>query len=759
MNGFFQINPYYNDIKQEIVVPYTAATTSAAVVTAHPQAIQTVVPHPSGHSTETPLETLHSLSKSQRRFLHESPEARAKRLARNAERMRQKRAAESEDEYRKRMAQNAERMRKKRAAETQEEYLRRMQRNEESKSSDEYQIRLAKNAERNRLRRQNETEIERSIRRARSAARERLRRAMETPEQRAIRLAKLAERMRIARANETPEQRAIRLAKNAAKAKQRLLNESPEQWIERKRKKAEYARQKRSAAATIGKLGFSTSCNSSSSNASSSSLSVPSTPVDPTAAAATGGFSHTTANASYNLDHNQTSLVSLASPVHVKDIKLISPLKPGQMLQLPEQLYATPHIPFNGADLKPPEFLTSNSQPGGHHHVMQPDLYKFHILPYTFSPTAGAVQPTQADYKVVINLEMGKLNFKTIASYDTVQPADSVEWCPHEGWEQMFVCGTYELERDENLSSAKRKGCILLHRFDGKTEGDPLKLLQTVERSAVLDQKWNPSFKNCLAAAGADGTVAVYGLEEFAGQEPQLKHQATRALLGDETDERNLLALAVDWSSDGKRLIVSDSHGHVELFTFESDLQSVHSWKVHGFEAWTCAFNRHNENVIFSGGDDCMLCMHDIRCPTEPATRCKNKSHSAGVTSLLSFAQREHVLLTGSYDENIRLFDERQLKGSISELALQGGVWRLRSNPLEEPDRILCACMYHNFSVVQLLPDDTFELVGEYGEHESICYGCDWQHVGSSLHRSKRVIATCSFYDHKLCVAEVEEQE
>uniref|UniRef100_A0AAG5CTL9 STPR domain-containing protein n=1 Tax=Anopheles atroparvus TaxID=41427 RepID=A0AAG5CTL9_ANOAO len=113
-----------------------------------------------------------TLTKSQRRFLHESPEARAKRLARNAERMRQKRASESEEEYRKRMR------------------------------------RLAKNAERNRRRRQNETELERSIRRARSAARERLRRAMETPEQRAVRLAKLAERMRYSRANETPEQRA-----------------------------------------------------------------------------------------------------------------------------------------------------------------------------------------------------------------------------------------------------------------------------------------------------------------------------------------------------------------------------------------------------------------------------------------------------------------------------------------------------------------------------------------------------------------------
>uniref|UniRef100_A0A182LXM1 STPR domain-containing protein n=1 Tax=Anopheles culicifacies TaxID=139723 RepID=A0A182LXM1_9DIPT len=396
MNGFFQINPYYNDIKQEIVSSYAAAPIVATTLS---QTAQNNVAPPqstNGTSVERSLSIHQSLTKSQRRFLHESPEARAKRLARNAERMRQKRAAESEEEYRKRMAQNAERMRKKRAAETEEEYRNRMQRNAESKSGEEYQIRLAKNAERNRLRRQNETDLERNLRRARSAARERLRRAMESPEQRAIRLAKLAERMRISRANETPQQRALRLAKNAAKAKERLLNETPEQWIERKRKKAEYARQKRGAAAAAAKLGLSTTGNSCSSNASSTSLSVPSTPGD------TVSFTHApTTNTTYNLEPthslSQTSLVSL-STTDLKDIKLITAQKPGQMLQLPEQLYATPHIPFNGTDLKPPEFLTSNSQPGPPH-IMQPELYKFHILPYTFSPTAGAVHPTQADYK------------------------------------------------------------------------------------------------------------------------------------------------------------------------------------------------------------------------------------------------------------------------------------------------------------------------------------------------------------------------
>lgn len=169
-------------------------------------------PLPHSHQippTASPASTTSSnLTKAQRRMLGESEAARAKRLTKNAERMRQKRASETYEEYK---------------------------------------LRLAKNAETNRRRRQNETEAERALRHMRNAMRQRLRRAMEAPEQKIQRKAKLAQRMREKRASETPEQRKLRLEKGAARARHKFLTESSEERLERNRKKAEYARMFRGA--------------------------------------------------------------------------------------------------------------------------------------------------------------------------------------------------------------------------------------------------------------------------------------------------------------------------------------------------------------------------------------------------------------------------------------------------------------------------------------------------------------------------------
>lgn len=99
--------------------------------------------------------------------------------------------------------------------------------------------------------------------------------------------------------------------------------------------------------------------------------------------------------------------------------------------------------------------------------------------------------------------------------------------------------------------------------------------------------------------------------------------------------------------------------------------------------------------------------------------------------------------LSGSYDEHLRLFDRRAFNRPVQEINLEGGIWRIKLNPFD-PDLILCACMYQNFSIVKYNQDEGFELqaVLNHGQ-DKICYGADWGRGSNNYN-----FATCSFYDN-----------
>ncbi|XP_041978350.1 diphthine methyltransferase isoform X1 [Aricia agestis] len=332
------------------------------------------------------------------------------------------------------------------------------------------------------------------------------------------------------------------------------------------------------------------------------------------------------------------------------------------------------------------------------------------------------------------------LDWRTKCRWDTGYSADSVEWCPVQPYTHVLVCGTYQLsEAEEGQPKQKRLGKIYLFTVDEDTT--ELNPIQTIETSGVLDQKWCYHFIEShpvLAVVTSEGLIQLYRLIDKEGI-------LNLELWLEEQIGRDLLALSIDWSSNKSlrdpSIVVSDSSGSVTLWRVEGKLTKEGEWNSHGFEAWIAAFNYWSPNVFYSGGDDCVFKSYDTRL-SEPVTT--NRSHEAGVTAIRSHVEVEHQLLTGSYDEQVRVWDARSLKRCITETDVNGGVWRLKWHP-RRPNIILAACMYGGFRVLHM--DDQPKVVSEYLEHESIAYGADWS--------SKGLIATCSFYDCKMHISEV----
>jgi len=96
----------------------------------------------------------------------------------------------------------------------------------------------------------------------------------------------------------------------------------------------------------------------------------------------------------------------------------------------------------------------------------------------------------------------------------------------------------------------------------------------------------------------------------------------------------------------------------------------VHTHTMGGQDqpVWTVAFNRHEGSggqCFLSGGDDCCMRLWDVRAGhTTPVMHLglgRRYMYDAGVTSAQWHPEQKHILATGSYDEHVRIWDDRAL--------------------------------------------------------------------------------------------------
>eukprot|EP00064_Thunnus_orientalis_P000585 superscaffoldBa00000031_g586 len=341
-----------------------------------------------------------------------------------------------------------------------------------------------------------------------------------------------------------------------------------------------------------------------------------------------------------------------------------------------------------------------------------------------------------------------KSRTRSLQVFDTELSADTVEWCPISPRHDVLACGTYQLQRGAGEEDGTPSRTGRLYLFEFRREGSmspPLTELQCMDTAAILDLKWchvPVSGRAVLGMAAATGELQLYTLSD--SQEGGRSLQTLSSLeVGAER-----LALSLDWStgrmdsSSDVRVVCSDSAGCVSVLSLaESALTALSHWKAHDFEAWISAFSYWDTQLVYSGGDDCKLKGWDLRVgPSSPTF--VSKRHSMGVCSIHSNPHREHILATGSYDEQVLLWDSRNMRQPLSESPMGGGVWRLKWHPTHQ-HLLLAACMHNDFHILhcqQALEGSggACPLVASYILHNSLAYGADWSRL------SLEELAPCS---------------
>lgn len=198
--------------------------------------------------------------------------------------------------------------------------------------------------------------------------------------------------------------------------------------------------------------------------------------------------------------------------------------------------------------------------------------------------------------------------FSTLESFDTRLSADSVEWCPIENFKDVFVCGTYQLTKQEHDNHDNELNQRLGKFYLFRVENGRLNLLHEYESAAVLDMKWARSricHKILLGIVTSKGILEIHELvNEY---DPAL--ELLRKITVDESED--VLALSLDWSTGNDfnynsevNVVVTTSSGTICIFELTNEtFEKIRTIDCHEYEAWIAAFDYWNSKIIYTGTD------------------------------------------------------------------------------------------------------------------------------------------------------------
>lgn len=359
----------------------------------------------------------------------------------------------------------------------------------------------------------------------------------------------------------------------------------------------------------------------------------------------------------------------------------------------------------------------------------------------------------------------------------TPLPCDCVERLPHPDHPSILAIGTYLLDKD---AGTKRGELLIakrgLKRVDG-AEGaeEEAKTALAIESGAIFDAQWMPTSLwsgpalPLIASVTSNCGVDIHELEIGSTEEgePVKLRSSLRAVLteaDDEDEAREASALAVCWlnaettstsavgSSRHLDFAVSRSDGKITTCSLDlpsspssasasssspalpsSSLRVTNTWKAHSYggaggppaEVWCVAAPPASSSCLWSGADDALLKIWDLRALPRAQLTCKG--HEAGVCAIAFHPHREHLVATGSYDQHLRLWDARKMtKEPLASFDAGGGVWKLKWHP-KRPKHpkgeffLAAACMYAGAQVFKVGTALEMETAGEVdGENMTV---------------------------------------
>ncbi|XP_045794174.1 LOW QUALITY PROTEIN: diphthine methyltransferase-like [Trifolium pratense] len=252
-----------------------------------------------------------------------------------------------------------------------------------------------------------------------------------------------------------------------------------------------------------------------------------------------------------------------------------------------------------------------------------------------------------------------------------------------------------------------------------------LEILSSISKPVVTPSSKSCSVSECINDEDAAEDLTSNGANRLWNMDRTYLKEITSEKISDSM----CLFLKISTYPSATSTTVGLSDDSVSIVSLRESKLEVQEWKAHNFELWTTSFDIHQLNLVYNGSDDCRFCCWDLRDSPSNLVFKNSKVHTMGVTCIEKNPHDPNRLLTGSYDEFLRVWDLRSISKPINEtsISLGGGVWRVKHHPFIQ-GLVFSACMHNGFVIVAI-KDDKAEVLETYKKHDSLAYGADWQKV------------------------------
>ena len=292
----------------------------------------------------------------------------------------------------------------------------------------------------------------------------------------------------------------------------------------------------------------------------------------------------------------------------------------------------------------------------------------------------------------------------------------------------------YHLEKE----TQKKKGGIFFFNISKERKLIPLETENIFLDYGILDIKFSKD-NNFIFTANSDYSYTLFNLQQNSQNKIYLDNKNINE------EKKKITNDVIEINSKEEKIFLGTNDGDLFIEDFETSKNLLHIKNAHEYGIWSIHL-LENENIFLSGAEDAQIKIWDIRCEegnnSYKNINKNNKTYQSSINFIdnLKCDLTNNILITGSYDEKIVLFDIRNFPKELKTIKTEHSVWDMKQNIIEDKNILFISSIYEGFNIWEIEPNNDYNMnhilrlpitKNENIFHGTIVYGIDIKNINN----------------------------